>query len=59
MTLHCRHLWEVLEGLSGEEQQRFLLFVTGSPRMPVDGARSIEFKISRLSCSTSEGTTEL
>ena len=55
----CRFLWEVLEGLSGEEQRRFLLFVTGSPRMPVDSVQNMTLKISKLLGHSPEKAVQL
>jgi len=54
-----RYLWEVLESLAVEEQRRFLLFVTGSPRMPVDGVQTMNLKISKLSCHSPERVVQL
>lgn len=32
-----KNLFEVMSEFTGEEQRQFLLFVTGSPRLPVGG----------------------
>jgi len=43
-----RHFWEVLLGMSDEMQRRFLLFSTGSDRMPIGGMSEMTFKITRI-----------
>lgn len=42
-------LWNVLESLSQEMQRKFLLFVTGSDRVPVGGTGEMTFKVTRSS----------
>ncbi|KAJ1521334.1 hypothetical protein ONE63_003010 [Megalurothrips usitatus] len=41
------HLWSVLEEFSDELRKQFLLFTTGSDRIPVGGAAMMTFKVSR------------
>lgn len=41
-------LWEYLEGLSNVQQKKFLLFVTGSDRVPATGIQNLTFKVTRL-----------
>ncbi|KAG7194441.1 putative E3 ubiquitin-protein ligase [Scheffersomyces spartinae] len=41
-------LWEYLEGLSNSQQKKFLLFVTGSDRIPATGIQNLSFKVTRL-----------
>ncbi|XP_076344228.1 E3 ubiquitin-protein ligase TRIP12-like isoform X3 [Tachypleus tridentatus] len=36
-----KHLFEILSSYNPEEQRRFLQFVTGSPRLPVGGFKSL------------------
>lgn len=40
--------WEYLECLPPKQQKKFLLFVTGSDRIPATGIQNMNFKISRL-----------
>lgn len=39
--------WEYLQGLTYQQQRRFLLFVTGSDRVPATGVQNLTFKISK------------
>ncbi|XP_025209187.1 probable E3 ubiquitin-protein ligase HECTD2 [Melanaphis sacchari] len=39
--------WNVIESLSNEQKRKFLLFVTGSDRVPVGGMGDMNFKITR------------
>lgn len=41
-------LWEIVHGWSPELKQKFLLFVTGSDRIPATGIESMNFKVSCL-----------
>ena len=43
----CRLLWQVLHTLSTDQQKKFLFFVTGSDRAPINGLGSMRFVISR------------
>ena len=43
---HPRNLWSTLEEFSTEDKKRFLLFVTGSDRVPVGGMGEMTFKVS-------------
>ncbi len=43
----CRMLWKVLHSLTEEQKKRFLFFVTGSDRAPINGLGSLRFVISR------------
>ena len=40
-------LWHTLDSLSAEEQRRFLMFVTGSMRPPVNGLASMRVTVQR------------
>lgn len=40
-------MWNVLEEFSEDMRKRFLLFTTGSDRIPVGGAVMMTFKVSR------------
>ena len=40
--------WNVLESLSDELKKKFLLFTTGSDRVPVGGMGEMTFKITRV-----------
>ncbi|KAK7583894.1 hypothetical protein V9T40_004857 [Parthenolecanium corni] len=40
--------WEVVQNLSSELQKKFLLFATGSDRLPIGGIAEMSFKITRL-----------
>jgi len=40
-----RNLWEILSEFAPEEQRQFLLFVTGSPKLPVGGWKSLRPKL--------------
>ena len=44
--LPVRWFWEVINEMEVVEQQKFLLFVTGSDRIPVGGMGEMTFKIS-------------
>ena len=46
--LFFRNFWDIVNSFSLEQQQRLLLFVTGSNRVPVGGTRNMHFKISKL-----------
>lgn len=36
-----RHLFEILSSYNAEEQRKFLQFLTGSPRLPIGGFKSL------------------
>lgn len=44
-----KHLWDLLESFSLEDRRKFIQFVTGSPRVPVEGFKSLhpQFTIQR------------
>jgi len=42
-----RRFWEVVHGLPLEEQQRLLMFATGSPKAPLGGLGRLRFKVQR------------
>jgi hypothetical protein len=42
-----RHLWDVLHSLSIEEKKAFLVFTTGSDRVPIEGMKALNFVIQR------------
>ncbi|XP_063243529.1 probable E3 ubiquitin-protein ligase HECTD2 [Bacillus rossius redtenbacheri] len=44
--------WEVLQSLSEELKKKFLLFATGSDRVPVGGMGEMTFKITRITNRT-------
>lgn len=41
-------LWEYLSGLSNVQRKKFLLFVTGSDRVPATGIQNLSLKITRI-----------
>ena len=43
-----RNFWEFISNLSEELKKKFLLFTTGSDRIPVGGITEMAFKITRL-----------
>ena len=43
-----RHFWEVVISMPDTIQRRFLLFCTGSDRMPIGGLSEMTFKITRV-----------
>jgi len=43
-----QHFWQVLDGYNEELQKKFLLFTTGSDRVPVGGMGEMTFKITRM-----------
>lgn len=43
----CSEFWNVIESLSDDQKRKFLLFVTGSDRVPVGGMGDMNFKITR------------
>jgi E3 ubiquitin-protein ligase HECTD2 len=43
-----RDFWEVLHSLSDELKKKFLLFATGSDRVPVGGMGEMTFKITKV-----------
>lgn len=49
-SLFCfSDFWEVLYSLSEDLQKKFLLFTTGSDRVPVGGMGEMTFKVTKLS----------
>ena len=46
--LTMQHFWEILEDYSEELQKKFLLFTTGSDRVPVGGTADMTIKISKM-----------
>ena len=42
-----RNFWQVFNGLTPELKRKFLLFLTGSDRMPLAGLGSLKFCIQR------------
>lgn len=47
MCLIYSQFWNVVESLSDDQKRKFLLFVTGSDRVPVGGMGDMNFKITR------------
>lgn len=43
-----RHLWDILLSLSRHLQKKFLLFTTGSDRIPVGGMKEMTLKITKV-----------
>ncbi|XP_074642378.1 putative E3 ubiquitin-protein ligase HECTD2 [Tubulanus polymorphus] len=43
-----RHLWDAVSATTKELQKRFLLFCTGSDRIPIGGMKEMTFKITRV-----------
>ena len=43
----CRMLWRILHSLTDQQKKRFLFFVTGSDRAPINGLGSMRFVVSR------------
>ena len=46
-SITIQYLWEILLEFSEEEKKKFLFFVTGCDRAPIDGLGSLPFEISR------------
>ena len=46
-SITIQYLWEILMEFSEEEKKKFLFFVTGCERAPIDGLGSLPFEISR------------
>lgn len=44
----CRHFWDVLHELNEEEKKKFLFFLTGCDRAPINGLGSLVIIISRF-----------
>lgn len=44
IMFYCRWFWEVFHELSIEDKKKFLLFLTGSDRVPIQGMRDIKVK---------------
>ena len=47
-SLTCKQFWEVLHELNEEEKKKFLFFVTGCDRAPINGLGSLVIIISRF-----------
>jgi ubiquitin-protein ligase E3 A len=47
-SLTIVHFWEIVHSLSIENQKRFLLFLTGCDRAPINGLGSLVITISRF-----------
>lgn len=47
-----KNFWDVILGMSNSLQKDFLLFVTGSDRVPIGGMAEMTFKISRIESTT-------
>ena len=47
-SLTCKQFWEVLHELNEEEKKKFLFFVTGCDRAPINGLGSLVIVISRF-----------
>ena len=47
-----RNLWDVLHSLSVEEKKAFLVFATGSDRVPIEGMKALNFVIQRHANTT-------
>ena len=48
MLCNHRHFWDIVASLSQDQQQKLLLFVTGSDRVPVGGVSEMKFKICKV-----------
>lgn len=48
LVVVCRHFWEVVASMSQDQQEKLLLFVTGSDRVPVGGVSEMKFKICKV-----------
>ena len=46
-SITIKYLWEILMEFNEEEKKKFLFFVTGCYRAPIDGLSSLPFAISR------------
>ena len=46
-SITIKFLWEILMEFNEEEKKKFLFFVTGCDRAPIDGLSSLPFEISR------------
>ena len=46
-SITVKYLWEILMELNEEEKKKFLFFVTGCDRAPIDGLATLPFVISR------------
>jgi len=44
-----KHFWEVFRELTEDDKRKFLLFLTGSDRIPVRGMESVKMTIQRTS----------
>lgn len=54
-----KYLFEIMSEMNAEEQRQFLLFVTGSPRLPLGGFKALEPKLTivRKETTTTTATT--
>ena len=43
-----QYFWSVVEELTAEQQQKLLMFATGSTRAPIGGLQSLDFKLQRM-----------
>ena len=46
-SITIKHLWEILKEFNEEEKKKFLFFVTGCDRAPINGLGSLELTFSR------------
>ena len=46
-SITIKYLWEILMSFNEEEKKKFLIFVTGCDKAPIDGLASLPFTISR------------
>ena len=46
-SITIKYFWEILLELNEEEKKKFLFFVTGCDRAPIDGLGSLPFAITR------------
>ena len=46
-SITIKYLWEILLELNEEEKKKFLFFVTGCDRAPIDGLATLPFVVSR------------
>ena len=48
-SITIKYLWEILMEFNEEENQKFLIFVTGCDRAPIEGLSMLPFVIGRSS----------
>lgn len=46
-SVTCKYFWEVLHTFTEEEKKKFLFFLTGCDRAPINGLRYLPITISR------------